>query len=81
MSKGWLRLRESSLMLQPQQGIVRLALKHASTESPWILSIIEKGYRLRFAVKPQSFNGVVMSTAQGESAQALEEEIPSLLNK
>ncbi|KAJ8347059.1 hypothetical protein SKAU_G00284600 [Synaphobranchus kaupii] len=44
-------------------------------------STIEKGYRLQFAIKPPVFNGVVFSTATGESAEVLETEIASLLSK
>ncbi|XP_073677299.1 uncharacterized protein [Garra rufa] len=48
---------------------------------PWVLSTIIRGYRLQFAVKPPVFNSVLMSTAEGNSAQVLEEEIASLLKK
>ncbi|KAI2645853.1 Transposon Ty3-G Gag-Pol polyprotein [Labeo rohita] len=48
---------------------------------PWVLSTIMRGYRLQFAVKPPVFNSVLMSAAEGKSAQVLEEEIASLLRK
>lgn len=48
---------------------------------PWVLTMIDRGYRLQFAVKPPVFNGVVISVAQGEAAQVLEEEISSLMRK
>ncbi len=48
---------------------------------PWVLSTIMWGYRLQFAVKQPVFNSVLMSAAEGQSAQALEEEIASLLKK
>ncbi|KAJ8333524.1 hypothetical protein SKAU_G00415320 [Synaphobranchus kaupii] len=51
------------------------------TVCPWVLTTIEKGYRLQFAIKPPVFNGVVFSTATGESAQVLGTEIASLLSK
>ncbi len=48
---------------------------------PWVLTTIDRGYRLQLAVKPPVFNGVVISVAQGEAAQVLEEEISSLMRK
>ncbi|KAK7907218.1 hypothetical protein WMY93_015830 [Mugilogobius chulae] len=48
---------------------------------PWILSTISRGYRLQFAVKPPTFNGVLVSAARGDAAQVLEDEITSLLHK
>ncbi|KAI2661669.1 enzymatic polyprotein [Labeo rohita] len=48
---------------------------------PWVLSTIMRGYQLQFAVKPPVFNSVLMSAAEGKSAQVLEEEIASLLRK
>lgn len=47
---------------------------------PWVLSTINWGYCPRFSVKPPLFNNVLkMSTAEGESAQILEEEITSFI--
>ena len=48
---------------------------------PWVLTTIERGYRLQFAVRPPLFNGVVISVAKGEAALVLEEEIASLMKK
>ncbi len=48
---------------------------------PWVLTTVAKGYRLQFAVKPPSFNGLVFSVATGEAARALENEISSLLSR
>ncbi|XP_072235172.1 uncharacterized protein [Leuresthes tenuis] len=43
-------------------------------EGPWL-------FRLQFATKPPKFNGVLMSVAEGEAAQVLQNEIDSLLLK
>ncbi|KAK7889130.1 hypothetical protein WMY93_024690 [Mugilogobius chulae] len=48
---------------------------------PWILSTISRGYRLQFAAKPPTFNGVLVSAARGDAALVLEDEITSLLHK
>ncbi len=49
--------------------------------NPWVLTTIDRGYRLQFAVQPSMFNGVLISVARGEAAQVLEEEISSLMRK
>lgn len=48
---------------------------------PWVMSTITRGYRIQFGTKPPRFNGVLVSTAQGEAAQVLEAEIATLLSK
>ncbi|XP_060909710.1 uncharacterized protein LOC132986985 [Labrus mixtus] len=49
--------------------------------SDWVLKTVTKGYRLQFACTPPRFNGILQSSAHGEKAQVLQEEIASLLNK
>nr|XP_055040043.1 uncharacterized protein LOC129427314 [Misgurnus anguillicaudatus] len=60
---------------------VQSANWRACAVHPWVLSTIKRGYRLQFAVKPPRFSKILMSTAEGASAQVLEEEINSLLSK
>lgn len=52
----------------------------ACTANPWVFTTVTKGYRLQFAMKPPRFNGVLISEATGEAAEALESEISSLLS-
>ena len=52
----------------------------ACAVNPWVFTTVTRGYRLQFAMKPPSFNGVLMSEATGEAAEALESEISSLLS-
>ncbi len=47
----------------------------------WVMLSVSRGYRLQFATKPPRFNGVLMSVAEGEAAQVLQNEIDSLLLK
>ncbi|KAL6471402.1 hypothetical protein MHYP_G00200520 [Metynnis hypsauchen] len=49
--------------------------------SKWVWRIINKGYRLQFAITPPQFRGILFSKALGESACVLQEEISSLMKK
>lgn len=46
-----------------------------------MFTTVVRGYRLQFAAKPPSFNGVLFSEATGEATEALESEISSLLSR
>ena len=41
----------------------------------WVMLSVSWGHRLQFATKPPRFNGVLMSVAEGEAAQVLQNEI------
>ena len=52
------------------------------TQSPWVLSTLEYGYRLQFYAKPPRFRGIVPTVLRDAAErQSLSGEIAALLGK
>lgn len=51
------------------------------TDSEWFLGMLNKGYRLHFAMRPPQFRGFIQSRALGGEARVLQEEITWLLER
>lgn len=49
--------------------------------SSWVLQMVKRGYHLQFAQKPPAFLSIVESTAVGDKAHVLREEIATILRK
>lgn len=60
---------------------VKMDWWHACVDALRVLFTVLKGYRLQFAMKPLTFNRVVVSIANGDSVHVLQEEKTLLLEK
>ena len=55
--------------------------KNLPNISPWVLQIIERGYRIQFRSPPPRYNGVLLVLVHPEQALVMEQEVESLLVK
>lgn len=68
-------------LYSPEPLTHRIATWHIHVTCPWVLSTIEHGYKIQFARKPPSFQGLTPSVVNTNSVRILREEIEALLQQ
>ncbi|KAI2664274.1 Transposon Ty3-G Gag-Pol polyprotein [Labeo rohita] len=73
-SRGWSRETGSPSRLLA-------AWKLLPNVSAWVLSTVERGYRIQFSASPPPFNGVFPTVVSPEQGLVMEQEVDTLLRK
>ena len=84
-----LQVTEVAVTITPEASLERLVplvdflteWKNLPNISPWVLQIIERGYRIQFSFPPPRYNGLLLALVHPEQALVMEQEVESLLAK